>query len=268
MPIRTANPDSRYWDSVVEQQPNAPGYLDPFLGELKRQAHLTLIRRWGGVPDKGLILKTDLFEEATGSDALFPDLATSEANFVGMDLSPAVARRAKQRSSTQQTTFISADARCLPFAEQSYALIISPSTLDHFVDPLDLGRSLRELARVLEPGGRLIITLDNRQNLGDPLLRLANRLGFGPYFVGRSYTVRELRRELEAAGFVVEETTAIVHNPRLVAVAAVSGAKWLGWAPLTKLVRRILVAAQRLEATRWRYFIGCYVAAKAIRPPS
>jgi SAM-dependent methyltransferase len=268
MPSRGEKLDSRYWDRVVGQQQNAPRYLYPFLGELERRAYLTLIRRWGGVPDKGRILKTDLFEEATGPGTFFSELMTTEANVVGMDLSPAVAWRAKQRFSTQRTIFINTDARCLPFPNQRFTLVVSHSTLDHFVDPLDLGRSLRELARVLEPGGRLIIALDNRQNVGDPLLRLAKRLGFVPYFLGRSYTVRELRRELEAAGLVVEETTAILHNPRLVAVAAVAGAKWLGWAPLSKLVQRILVAAQRLEATRWRYFTGSFVAAKAIRPSS
>jgi transposase len=36
---------------------------------------------------------------------------------------------------------------------------VSPSTLDHFPDPADLDRSLRELRRTLRPGGRLILTL-------------------------------------------------------------------------------------------------------------
>jgi ubiquinone/menaquinone biosynthesis C-methylase UbiE len=45
----------------------------------------------------------------------------------------------------------------LLFAGNAFALIVSPSTLDYFPDP----RSLREPARVLEPGGRFIILLDN-----------------------------------------------------------------------------------------------------------
>ncbi|MGH8008122.1 MAG: hypothetical protein ACREQ3_14085, partial [Candidatus Binatia bacterium] len=120
-------------------------------------------------------------------------------------------------------------------------------------------------ARVLELNGRLIITLDNRQNLFDPLLRLVNRLGWLPYYLGHSYRVNELRAELEAAGFVVQGTTAILHNPRLVAVAAVMVAKKLGWQPLIALVQRALIAAQRLEQTRWCYYTGSFVAAKAVR---
>jgi hypothetical protein len=110
--------------------------------------------------------------------------------------------------------------------------------------------------------------LDNRQNLFDPLLRLAIRLGRVPYYIGRSYTIGELRDELEAAGFVVQETTAILHNPRLMALATVTLAKKLRWPPLRALVERALTVAQRLEKTRWRYYTGSFVAAKAVRRPS
>ena len=90
-------------------------------------------------------------------------------------------------------------------------------------------------------------------------------LGRVPYYLGRSYTVEELCAELEAAGFTVQETTAILHNPRLVAVTAVVLAKKLRWPPLTTLVQHGLLAAQRLEVTRWRYYTGSFIAAKAVR---
>jgi len=256
---------SVYWENVVQRWGKNPHYLDDFLGTLKRQTYLTLIERWGGIPATGRVLKTDLFEEAMGPDAFLADLNSDKRVVVGMDVSSTITRQARKRIVTQQVHYATADTRCLPFANNAFALIVSPSTLDHFVDPHDLGRSLRELARVLQTGGRLIITLDNRQNIFDPLLRLAARLGYVPFYLGRSYRVEELRNELETAGFQVEETTAILHNPRLVAVAIVTLAKKLNWSPLTALVRRALIAAQRLEHTRWRYYTGSFVAAKAVR---
>jgi SAM-dependent methyltransferase/RimJ/RimL family protein N-acetyltransferase len=254
-----------YWDGVARQASNRPHYLDPFLGEMKRQAHLDLVERWGGAPTAGCTLKTDLFEEALGPDAFLTDLGGSLV--VGMDVSPAIAGRAQQRDAGRRAAYVTADVRRLPFADGTFVLIVSPSTLDHFADPADLGRSLRELARVLDPAGRLVVTLDNRQNIFAPLLRLAGRLGRVPYYLGYSYTVAELRVELEAAGLAVQDTTAILHNPRLVATGAVAVANWLGWPPLSRLVRRALMRAQRLEGTRWQYRTGSFVAALAVRRP-
>jgi len=254
-----------YWNELAQSLANKPHYLDVFLGALKRQAYLTLIERWGGVPTRGWVLKTDLFEEAMGPDGFLKELSGGERTVVGIDVSSSMTVQARNRIVSQQVYYAAADVRCLPFANDSFAFIVSPSTLDHFADPRDLGRSLRELARVLEPHGWLLITLDNRQNIFDPLLRLVARLGYVPYYLGRSYRVDEVCAELEAAGFEVQKTTAILHNPRLVAVASVALAAKLGWSPLIALVQRALVAAQRLEQTRLCYHTGSFVAVKAVR---
>jgi SAM-dependent methyltransferase len=254
------------WDQTSERFADKPHYLNRFLGELKFGAYLQLIQRWGGLPASGRVLKTDLFEEALGPDALLPALSGNGRVAIGMDVSVALTRRARAREGSGTLRCVAGDSRRLPFADDTFALIVSPSTLDHFSDEVDLGVSLRELARVLEPGGRLIITLDNRQNVFDPLLRLAHRVGWVPYYLGRSYRVTELREELSGAGLEVEATTAILHNPRLVAVAAVRFATNVGWLPLTRIVERTLRGAQRLEDTPLCYFTGSFVAAKALKP--
>jgi SAM-dependent methyltransferase len=215
----------------------------------------------------GRLLKTDVFEEAMGADAFLGELQDAAGLLIGMDVSSAIVRRAAGRFRGDRLRFLAADARRLPFADARFSTVVSTSTLDHFPEPADLGVSLRELFRVLEPGGRLVITLDNRQNLFDPLLRLAHWLGLVPYFMGRSYTVGELRRELGEAGFRVLDTTAILHNPRLVAVGSMRLARWLGWRPLLEATQKLLLAAQGLEGTRLRYFTGSFVAALAVRPP-
>lgn len=254
-----------YWDAVVGARTKKPHYMDEFLGALKRDAYLALIGRWAGDLPFRAVLKTDLFEEAMGPDAFLLDLCDGACAPVGMDISVTAARAALARDAARRGRYVVADVRRLPFAGQSFPVVVSPSTLDHFSDANDLGIALRELHRVLEPGGRLIITLDNRQNVFDPLLRLAIRLGRTPFHIGRSYSVAGLRGELEAAGFRVLETTAILHNPRLMAVLTTSAARRLGWRPLTRLVRGGLRAAQGLERTRLRYRTGSFVAALAIR---
>jgi SAM-dependent methyltransferase len=254
-------------DRALQKFESFPHYRDTFLGVLKRQAYLDLIRRWGGAPERGRVLKTDLFEEAVGLDAFLPDLQRDKNAVYGIDISPAVVQRAISKGARRAADCAAADVRRLPFADRSFVLVVSPSTLDHFSEPRDLGVSLRELLRVLEPHGRLIVTVDNRQNLFDPLLRILGRLGWTPYYLGSSYRIEELCAELVAAGFAVEETTAILHNPRLVAFALVALATKTGWAPLITCVQRLLVAAQRLEHTSLCYYTGSFVAVKA-RPSS
>jgi SAM-dependent methyltransferase len=251
------------WDRSFRELDTRGHYLDAFLADLKRESYLALIQRWGGVPLDGRVLKTDLFEEAMGPDAFLLELGKSPGLLIGMDLSSEGVVRAKSHDAKTRARYVMCDARQLPFADGSLDLIVSPSTLDHFTDTADLGRSLHEIRRALAPDGRLIITLDNRQNVSDPLLRLAKRFDMIPFFLGRSYTVGELRRELDAAGLEVIETTALVHHPRLAGVAASSLARRVHWTPATRWLRSAFIAMQRMQDSRLQYFSGCFVAALA-----
>jgi SAM-dependent methyltransferase len=255
-----------YWDQVSDSLEGHRHYLDPFLGELKRREYLRLVRNWGALRADGRLLKTDTFEEAMGPDAFLGELQGETGEIIGMDVSTVIVKRAAERFRGCGLHFLAADVRSLPFDDCCFSTVVSPSTLDHFPEPADLGVSLRELFRVLKPGGRLVITLDNRRNVFDPVLRLAHWLGMVPYFLGRSYTVDELRRELGAAGFQVQETTAILHNPRLVAMGTMRLARWLRWRALIEAVQRLMLAAQGLEKTRLCHYTGSFVAALAIRP--
>jgi len=258
--------NAAYWDDVLERLDKQTHYLDPFLAQQKREENLRLAREWGGLRTDGRLLKTDTFEEAMGADAFLADLSDEVGQTIGIDVSAALTQRAAARFADRMVNFLAADVRRLPFRDACFSTIISPSTLDHFPDPADLGVSLKELFRVLEPGGRLVITLDNRQNVFDPILRLVHRLGLVPYYIGRSYTVDELRCELCDAGFTVHETTAILHNPRMVAVGAMRLVRFLSWQPLIDSVEKLLRSAQGLEETRWCYYSGSFVAGLAIRP--
>jgi SAM-dependent methyltransferase len=183
-----------------------------------------------------------------------------------MDISFKAVARALDRTAPGHAAFVVADVRRLPFKPGSLARVVSPSTLDHFPDPEDLHRSLARIAGCLRPGGDLIVTLDNRQNVTDFLLRWARRLGRLPFYLGRSFTVRELERSVRRAGLRPADRTALVHHPRLMAALPARLLDRLKSPGLIRLFARVLLWMQRLERSPWQYWTGCFVAVRAVRP--
>jgi SAM-dependent methyltransferase len=263
--VKAARHGPAYWDGVFLSLVGRRRHLDSWLAAMKRSTYLRLYERWGRADPHGRVLKTDLFEEAMGADATLDGLGGFGAAVIGMDISPAVVRQARANHSAAASFFVAADVRHLPFAPESFTLAVSASTLDHFARADDLLVSLEQLAAILAPAGRIIVTVDNRQNVFDPFLRLAARLGLVPFFLGRSYSIASVTAKLRQAGLEVLDETAILHNPRLLAAGAVGLAAWLRSPRLTRLVRRLLERAQALEHSRWRFRSGSFVAAVAVR---
>ena len=53
-----------------------------------------------------------------------------------------------------------ADARELPFADESFDVAFSLSSIEHFGGPADIARAAREMARVLKPGGHAFVVTE------------------------------------------------------------------------------------------------------------
>src|SRR5439155_8338715 len=134
--LAAAESPSARWNRTSQRLATRRHYLNGFLGDLKARTYLQLIARWGGLPRTGLVLKTDLFEEASGPDAFFDALSANGASAIGIDLSFDCTARARKRGG-HGSRCLTADSRRLPFGDQAFALIVSPSTLDHFDDPAD-----------------------------------------------------------------------------------------------------------------------------------
>ncbi len=64
----------------------------------------------------------------------------------------------------------------LPFPDGTFDIVLSTEVIEHTTDP---ERALRELARVIQPGGTLAVTTPGR--LWQPVVRLATSLGLRPY---------------------------------------------------------------------------------------
>jgi SAM-dependent methyltransferase len=209
------------------------------------------------------VLKTDLFDEAVGA-GLVGSLQRRAVEVVAVDVSPAVVAVARTRHPGLDAR--SADTRALPFDDGAFDLVLSNSTLDHFDTLDDVRAALAEMHRVLESGGRLLITLDNAAN---PLVLLRNalpgsllsRLRLVPYPIGVTCGPRRLRRLLGDAGFEVEASRGVMQCPRLLARAASTLAPRASGGLL-----RSVMAFERLGALPTRYLTAQFVAASARRP--
>jgi malonyl-CoA O-methyltransferase len=79
---------------------------------------------------------------------------TSPLSAIGIDLSPAMLAFAAQKPFLQGR-LIAADATALPIRTASADLVLCTLTLGHVPNPI---AALRELSRILEPGGTLLLT--------------------------------------------------------------------------------------------------------------
>lgn len=258
---------SEEWGSVLEKW--APTRSHALWRAHSDAVNVALLRRRLPHGDLGRVLKTDLFDEAVGG-GLVAELAPRASEVVGIDLAPAVVETAARR--WPEITATTADVRDLSFTSASFDLVVSNSTLDHFESIDSIRIALAELARVTRPGGRLLITLDNRQNpivalrTSRALAGLFRRLRLVPYELGVTRGRRGLVRLLEGAGFEVEATEAVMHCPPQVASKLAD--RFSDGASLEDLRRRHLRMVLRFEALAgWPtgYLTGHFVAASAIR---
>lgn len=222
-----------------------------------------LVERW--LPrGMNVVLKSDLFDEFA-TQGLYPALERRARRVVGIDLSPSVVAAASRRHPGLEGTV--ADVRDMPFAGGSFDAAVSNSTLDHLHSAEEVTVALREIHRVLRPGGRLVVTLDNPLN---PVVALRNLLppavarALGPALCVSAWTCgpRSLSRLLRRSGFDLLNTTAVLHFPRVLVAAADARSSGLG---RRTRVSSSLRRAETLERWPTRFITGHFVAALAVR---
>jgi len=255
--------DAGQWDAVADTwRRDRP---DALWRRHSDAVNTALLSRWLGPNVGGRVLKTDLFDEAFG-EGLLPVLSQCGRTVVGVDISEPVREEAARRHPALNA--VAADVRDLPFEDDSFDAVVSLSTLDHFEDCSDILVALRELARVLRPGGTLVLTLDNP---GNPAVWLRNALPLGwlrrtgivPYFVGATMGRRRLGRAVRDAGLDVLDTTAVLHCRRVFAVRAARRVARGGDEEQADRLLRRLMRHERKERWVTRYLTGYFVAVHA-----
>jgi ubiquinone/menaquinone biosynthesis C-methylase UbiE len=162
-----------------------------------------------------------VLDVATGTGHTAFALAPYVQHVIATDLTPAMLDEARKLQATLgigNVEFRTADVHHLPFSDASFDLLTSRIAPHHFSD---IRRALREMARVLRPGGRLVI--DDRSIPEDDFVdQTMNQLDtyHDPSHV-REYRPSEWQHMLVEAGFSVESIepyhqqrplTALTHN--------------------------------------------------------
>jgi SAM-dependent methyltransferase len=80
--------------------------------------------------------------------------ADPDAVLTAFDLSPAMLRRARAHLKSDRFSFAVADLTRLPYANDSFDAVVCGWVLEHLPDPRS---GLSELARLLRPGGKLLL---------------------------------------------------------------------------------------------------------------
>jgi SAM-dependent methyltransferase len=262
--------DARNWNITAGKTPVGQDF-DELMSEQYRLVHFNLLSGWVNLSGIPAILKTDLFAEALCPERAFlGDMLKNNGNVTAIDISSEICAKASKTFSRNfpgySSKFVTCDVRYLPFADNSFDLIVSDSTLDHFKNRADINLALGELTRILKRGGNLVITMDNKSNITEPLFRLWILLGLAPYYIGKTFSMRELTLALENTGLRVQDQRAIMHNPRFFTKAAVALVRRFRGANGSSQIRKMLNSLDRLEKRRTRLLTAQFIAVKAVKP--
>jgi ubiquinone/menaquinone biosynthesis C-methylase UbiE len=170
----------------------------------------------------GLALPNDarILEAGSGAGVLTMSIAKRGYNVSAFDSSPAMKERTEQRAKeTGLNSLISVsleDVHSLSFKDKSFDAAVALGVLPWLHSP---EKAVREMKRVLKPGGYLIVTVDNRLRLNhlldprwnpgiDPVRRMMKSLleilklrkpASGPW-IARMHSPKELDAMLLSAG--------------------------------------------------------------------
>lgn len=200
----------RYWDRRAKETGSLFGASST---AFYRRSEVRLFKRYFGKLSGKKLLKLDLWNETNNTQILLW-AAQEGAEVYGLDISDYLVRQARKKfkEAGLKGNLIKCDMREIKMADESFDLVYTMGTIEHVSD---YDRAIKEIYRVLKPGGKAIIGVPNKF---DPFLRplvvwLLTKVGKYPYAPEKSFSYSELEREIKKAGFKLEARTGILFMP-------------------------------------------------------
>lgn len=200
-PDRTAvaalfNADARNWDAI---------YHNPDVFSVIHQLRRDICAGWAAE----VAAPARVLEVGCGTGLTAIQLARLGHRVTATDAAAAMLERATANAESAgpdlQLAFERADVHSLPFASQSFDLVVALGVVPWLEDPT---AAVSEMARVLAPGGRLIANCDNRLRLNvilDPR--------YSPWTSGVRRLLHRVRRRTHATGAAEPASETVRHSP-------------------------------------------------------
>ena len=209
-----------YWEEVYE----ARGVL-PLIYQRRQATALSWIARLQ-LPPASCVL-----EIGCGAGFLSTALAHAGYSVTAIDPAPAMLtltrQNAARRGLASRLRVMGGDAHALPFAPECFHVVVALGVIPWLHEE---SAAVKEMGRVLKPGGYLLLTADNRNSLTrllDPFLtpslsplkrtakRMLQRLGLrrSPYQLTKHHSPAEIDSMLAASGLVKLRSATVGFGP-------------------------------------------------------
>jgi SAM-dependent methyltransferase len=170
-----------------------------------------------------------VLDVGVGDGVFAVEAARRGAVVTGVDPDPAMLAAAVARARSMGAALHLGGGRVerLPFADGAFDLVFAVTVLCFVADA---DAAIREMARVLRPGGRLVVGDLNRWSSWAAIRYIKGLAGSRTWRSAHFRTAAQLRRSMAAAGLAVASAEGAAFHPPVAAVARLSAPwdRWLG----------------------------------------